>query len=304
VVEVTRSLSNLIKSGFVAFSQNDTLVIDANENKIIKAIDAEVEDKQIAVETSVEEALAEALILDAELEGADFDGTNLLTMDTSEFSKVEQTQSDAKSIADMVVREARLEADAIIAKAHDEAEQMRAEDFDEVEQIKSQAQEEGYQIGYEEAMLKAQQEISHKEADLEQRLLDNEIEFKEKETRLVKETECQMVDLLCRLIPSITGVVIESQRDVLLYMINSAMHDLDNSKQFVVKVSSEDYSDLVERKSEIYGALNPAIDLEIFEDAKLESMQCLIETENGIVDVSLDVQLDNLITALKLMVIE
>ena len=238
-------MSNLIKSGFVAFSQNDTLVIDANENKIIKAIDAEVEDKQIAVETSVEEALAEALILDAELEGADFDGTNLLTMDTSEFSKVEQTQSDAKSIADMVVREARLEADAIIAKAHDEAEQMRAEAFDEAEQIKSQAQEEGYQTGYEEAMLKAQQEIAHKEADLEQRLLDNEIEFKEKETRLVKETEYQMVDLLCRLIPSITGVVIENQRDVLLYMINSAMHDLDNSKQFVLKVSSEDYSDLV-----------------------------------------------------------
>ena len=82
------------------------------------------------------------------------------------------------------------------------------------------------------------------------------------------------------------------------------MQDLDNSKHFVIKVSSNDYEELLERKDEIYGALNPAIEMEIFEDAKLTAMQCLIETDNGIVDVSLDVQLDNLITALKLMVKE
>ena len=33
-------------------------------------------------------------------------------------------------------------------------------------------------------------------------------------------------DLLCQLIPHITGVVVEEQRDVLLYMINSAMRGL------------------------------------------------------------------------------
>ena len=82
------------------------------------------------------------------------------------------------------------------------------------------------------------------------------------------------------------------------------MHDLDNSKHFVIKVSEADYEELLERKAEIYGALNPAIHMEIFEDAKLSAMQCLIETDNGIVDISLDVQLDNLITALKLMIVE
>ena len=87
-------------------------------------------------------------------------------------------------------------------------------------------------------------------------------------------------------------------------MINVAMHDLDNSKHFVVKVSGDDYEDIAERKEEIYGALNPNIDIEIFEDAKLLPMQCLIETDNGIVDISLDVQLDNLKKALKLMVQE
>ena len=150
----------------------------------------------------------------------------------------------------------------------------------------------------------AQNEIQEKSDALERHLQEMEIQFQEKETALVKDTEHKMVDLLCRFIPSITGVVIENQRDVLLYMINTAMQDLDNSKHFVIKAAIEDYEDVAARKDDIYGALNPNVELEIFEDAKLAPMQCLIETDNGIVDISLDVQLENLITALKLMVKE
>lgn len=113
--------------------------------------------------------------------------------------------------------------------------------------------------------------------------------MQEGEEILIKTTEHKMVDLLCQLIPTITGVVIENQKDVLLYMINVAMRDLDNSRHFVIKVSSDDYDKVSARKEEIYGAMNPNIDLEVFEDAKLLPMQCLIETDNGIVDISLDV---------------
>lgn len=294
-------MSNLIKSGFIAFSQNDKLVIDANENKIIKAIDADVEEKRAVEQTSVEEALAEALIHDAELEGVEFDDGNLLTMDTSSLPLLGLSEEEEQLRIDEFLQTARAEADVIISKAHDEAEQLRAEAFDEAERIKQQAQEEGYQIGYNEAIEKASIEVAKKEEELDHRIQMAEQDLKNREELLVKETENQMIDLLCQLIPSITGVVIDNQKDVLLYMINAAMHDLDNSKNFVIKVSSDDYSELLERKEEIYGALNPAIDMEIFEDAKLMPMQCMIETDNGIVDVSLDVQLDNLITALRLM---
>ncbi len=297
-------MSNLIKSGFVAFSQNDKLVINANENHIIKAIDAETEEKKLSEQASVEEALAEALILDAELEGTDFGGSSLLTMDKTDFPDLSQLEEKQRQMADDVLRSAREEAEDIVSKAHDEAEQLRANAFDEAEQIKVQAQEEGYQTGYQEAMERATEEIAEKEAALAQQLQIQQQELEEKRQQLVKETERQMVELLCQLIPSITGVMVENQKDVLLYIINTAMQDLDNSKHFVIKVSSDDYEGLTERKEEIYGALNPSIDMEIFEDAKLSPMQCLIETDNGIVDVSLDVQLRNLVTALKLMIKE
>ncbi len=294
-------MSNLIKSGFVAFAQNDKLVIDANENRIIKAIDADVEEKRVSEQTSVEEALAEALIHDAELDGVDFDDNGLLTVDTSNLTHLDITDEERQQKVDEIVQAAQVDADAIVSKAHDEAERLRAEAFDEAERIKAQAKEDGYQNGYSEAIEKASAEIAQKEADLEQRMQMVEQELQEREAFLTKEIENQMIDLLCQLIPSITGVVIDGQRDVLLYMINNAMHDLDNSKSFIIKVSGDKYNELLERKEEIYGALNPAIDMEIFEDAKLAPMQCMIETDNGIVDVSLDVQLDNLITALRLM---
>ncbi|MCM1496997.1 MAG: FliH/SctL family protein [Clostridium sp.] len=292
-------MSNLIKSGFVAFSQDNTLVIDTNQSKIIKAIDEAAEEASL----SMEEALAATMMRDAELEGVDF-GDDLLTMDTSDLSDAAERSVELKKIADEVVRSAKSEAESIVNQAHDEAEQMRAAAYDEVEQIKQQAKEEGYQNGYDEGMAAAQEAIQAQTDEFEQRKQDLESDFADKEKALLQETESKMVDILCRLIPSVTGVVIEQQKDVLLYMINCAMRDLDNSKQFVIKVSTEDYEAVVQQKDAIYGALNPSIQIEIFEDAKLAPMQCLIETDHGIVDVSLDVQLHNLLTSLKLMIKE
>ena len=288
-------MSNLIKSGFVAFSKNNTLVIDANENKIIKGIDEAIEETA----ASLEEMLAESMIRDAGLD--DDEKEALLTVDPED---LQAASGNISNIADEIVKSAKAEADEIIAKAHEEVEQLRATVYDEAQKLKMQAKEEGYQEGYQNGSDAAINEYEIKKAELEEQICQSKVVLAEKEAELVKITEQKMVDLLCQLIPTITGVVIEEQKDVLLYMINVAMQDLDNSRHFVVKVSGDDYENIAEQKEEIYGALNPNIDIEIFEDAKLLPMQCLIETDNGIVDISLDVQLDNLKKALKLMVRE
>lgn len=304
VVEVTRLLSNLIKSGFVAFSQNDKLVIDANEHKIIKDIDEAMGESFGSQNADVDEALAEAMLFDAGLTDFDED-SDLLMMsaaDLPDFS--EETPEELKQMADGVIKSAKDDAEAIISNAHDEAEKLRADAYDEAERIKTAAREDGYNFGYTEGKEAADKELSMGRAALEQQMNDAEVMFQEREEELIQTTERNMVDWLCRMIPMITGVSIDNQQDVLLYIINEAMRDLDNSKQFVIKVSSEDFDEVSERKHEIYGARNPNIDLEVYEDAKLSSKQCIIETDNGIVDVSLDVQLNNLVKALKLMIQE
>lgn len=293
-VEVTRLLSNLIKS-FVAFSKEDALVIDANKNHIIENINASLEQK--AAEQTAEEALAAEMIRDVGLDG---DSEHVEGSFSGEFQNL--SEEDVAQQTEELLRMAKLEAEEIVNQAHQEVEQMRIAAYDETEEIKQQAKEEGYQAGYSEGGSQIIAEYEEKKAQLEAQIAENEQLLLEKERTLVEDTERQMVEWLCRMLPEITGVFVEKERDVLLYMVNKAMRDLDNSKKFVIRVSGADYGMLAERKDEIYGALNPGIEVEIFEDAKLNAMQCVIDTDNGMVDLSLDVQLDNLIKALKLMI--
>lgn len=293
-------MSNLIKSGFVSFTDTNIVKIDANENKIIKGIDSAIEEARAENDSlmgsSMEEAIAEAMVDEAELEGLELsDAGSMLTMDTSELPMLEGVSEED------IINSANKEAQEIINNAHDEAEKLRADAYDEAKSIREQAKEEGYQQGYNEGANAASQEYEEKNNELNNRISEFENEMIIRREELVKETTNRITDWLMQMVPHITGVSIDGAYNVLLYMINNAMRDLDNSRHFIIKVSPDDYNDILEKKNEIYGALNPGIDMEIFEDSKLSKLQCMIETDNGIVDISLDAQLDNLIKALKLL---
>ncbi|MBO5468425.1 MAG: hypothetical protein J6A03_01595 [Lachnospiraceae bacterium] len=289
-------MSNLIKSGFVAFSQDQTLVIDANDNKIIKGIDEAIEEAAATQEeTSIEDAFAEAMIEDADLEDVDSYGT---------LERSAKTTDQGRENAEQIVLQAKNEAQNIVNQAHDEVEQMRAAIYEESEQIKEDARSEGYQAGYQEGLQAVQTEYQQKEQELQEQMEQYSDQMQQEQKAFIEDMEHNMVEWLCQMIPSITGVMIENQKDVLFYMVNEAIKDLDDCKQFVVKVSESDYAKLSERKEDIYGFTNPNVDIELFADPKLSEKQCLIETENGVVDASLDEQLSNLNKALRLMIKE
>jgi flagellar assembly protein FliH len=86
-----------------------------------------------------------------------------------------------------------------------------------------------------------------------------------------------------------------------MYLINNAMRGIDNSHSFVISLSEGDYAYVNGHKEEIYGYLNPGVEISLFQDAALQKNQCKIETDNGLVDLSLDVQLSQLIKSLMLL---
>lgn len=298
-MEVTRLLSNLIKSGFVAFEKENAVVIDANKNKIIEAVDS-MNMQDIKNEESVEEALAAALIQDV---GLYEDQSDVLTFDSNVFGDLSgASEEERQQVVDDILGNAQKEADEIIANAHEEVEQMRAQMYEEIENLRERSEREGFEQGYAEGSEKSMQESEELKNNLQQQIEENEQRFIEDKRKFLQETEHKMVDLLCELIPKLIGVSIADKYSVLLYIVNSAMQNLENSNRYVIRVSSEDYALIAEHKQDIYGAMNPNVDIEIFEDAKLEALQCQIDTDHGIVDVSLDVQLESLIQTLKMMV--
>jgi flagellar assembly protein FliH len=66
-------------------------------------------------------------------------------------------------------------------------------------------------------------------------------------------------------------------------------------------VSKEDYPFLIENQGKIYLASPKDINLNIVEDSDLAKNQCIIETDGGVFDCSLDIQLEQLIKEIKLL---
>lgn len=266
-------LSNVIKSGFVAFADDNRLVIDSNASfqnmpsgKIIRSIDEQQEDIE---HLELEDILADEEFIDPAFE-------------------------EKKAFADILIRDARAQADQLLSDAREE-----------VARLMDQAKKDGYQAGYAEgekqARLEAEAALQAERAAMEEEQNHLKREMIAEKELFLHEAEPKMADIAAKLITHLTGIVVDGQRDVLIYLIDCAMRDIEDSMSFVIKVSETDYDWVMAHKEQIYGASNPSIDIEIYADAKLSENQCLIETDNGIVNCSLEEQLNNLIRDMKLL---
>ena len=79
-----------------------------------------------------------------------------------------------------------------------------------------------------------------------------------------------------------------------MHLIDNALHNLEKSKRIVIRVSKEDIAMVSSKRSYFAKELKEDTELDITEDTSLSANQCIIETDNKIVDCSLDAQLDNL----------
>ncbi len=206
-------------------------------------------------------------------------------------------------ISDSFVEDPELarEAAAVIEDAYKEAEEIKNQALAEIEDAKERARIEGLDQGYNEGIKQAEDEMDNLRAKL---LLEQE-EFIEKSNaeldQAIAELEPKFVEILCELLHRLTGIVVTGHKDVILYLINNAIKNIDNCHEFLVSLSEEDYQYVDKNKDKIYGYLNPSTKIELFQDANLTKNQCKIETENGLVDLSLDVQLNEMIKTLMLL---
>ncbi len=266
-------MSNIIKSGFVAFADDKKLVIDSNKignelhaGKVIRSVDDKSDD--------IDDLELEDILSDESLAGMAY--------------------KQNRAYADVIIHDARTQADKLLDEARAEAAHTLA-----------QAKEEGYQAGYLDGKEQAKKEAEAALTKDEQKLL---AEYEQQKKQLLadkelflQEAEPKMAEIMAHLVTHLTGVVVEGQQQVLTYMIDCAMRDIEDSLNFVIKVSEADYEYVSAHQKQIYGASNPSVSIEIFADAKLTKNQCLIETDNGIVNCSLDEQLTNLTRDIRLL---
>lgn len=262
-------MSNLYKSHLVSFTEQNKLVIDANKNRVIRQL--EEQKKQ-----EMEEIEAEASATEAEA----FQSFEIENID----------MSNVREQANAIFEEAQATAEKIIEDA-------RAEALILKEEAKQTGMEEGYRKGAQDA----QAQLEAQEAELQNRYESVRQQLEEDYERELREAEPKLVEVICRLLHKITGVVVEDYRDVVVHILDNAIQDLEGCHKIVIKVSEEDYGDVYSRFDWLQQQVNSNVEVELISDTKLGKLECLIETETGIINCSLNEQLNHLITSLKLL---
>ena len=270
--EVTRSLSNLYKSRFVIDSTKEKRIINSNE-KVAECMEDYIRMKR-------EEALADGEFV----EGLDAESVEVLEepQEVENAPQVETVSEEER--AQSLLETAKAEADQILEDAKMQAEHMR-------EQALEEGRQDGYKAGQEQALMEIQNE--------QNRLKSLQDDLKNDYDKKCAELEPQLVDVITDVVEKVFQIQFADQKNVLLYLIQNAIQNADGCREFRIHVGEGSYANVSEHKAELAERVGGDLRLDLIEDAALSDDQCMIETEAGVFDCSVGVQMKNLIKEIK-----
>lgn len=276
-------MSNLYKGFSVSVKQDNTRVIDSNE-RVASRIEllASVLQDTVSGDEGFEDGF---------LEGLNANKVEMLLSDEPEVGEA------SSNVIKSAPSEPEIDTQALIDAANSEAEEIRRAAQAEAEMLKEEifreAKEEGYQAGYAEGIRKA--EAAQKEAE------QLKISLKEKYSRQINELEPMFVDTITDVYEHLFKTSLSKSKDIIFFLIQDAVRNIEENKNFIIHVSREDYGFVSMQKKELLAGLAGSDTAELVEDMTLKSNECLIETGSGIFDCSLETQLQGLKRELKLL---
>lgn len=191
--------------------------------------------------------------------------------------------------------EAEKEAERILEEARAQAESMVREAREEADSVREEAKEKGYQEGLEkleeEIQIKAEQ--LQRSYDEKQKML--QAEFTEKQNSMEKD----LVDVILNVFNKVFHIQFDNKKHILMYLIDDAILNIEGDKKFRIKVADSNVLFLENHKEEILERVGHGIEIEIIADSSMGGNDCVIETDSGVFDCSLGVQLENLIKDIK-----
>ena len=269
-------MSNLIKSVYFQMDQDDTRVIDS-DHQMVQFVPQLLQREQVSSEPDTESR-------EEGFQG----GMNVLNMDDVRREEREKMQKETSQEREELLAEAHKEAQKIVQKAQEEA-----------SQIREQAQEEGRSEGFEQGQAQAKERLQEAALKLQKQMEQERQVLKEQEEAL----EPKYAEIMAALIEKITGVLCSDKKDVIVYLIHQALNQLEKTKSVNLRVSKADVLRVSANKKELKKCVSEGVEFDITEDDSLKENQCIIETDQRIIDCSLDVQLQNLKDQIKMLTI-
>ncbi len=284
-------MSNLFKAGYVSYDQNEARIIDNNElaNKKIEAFQ-EQELRRQRAQMAQEEGFEPGGEGDDFIPGIEMEQLSQLTEDQDMLGSFPDPQFDMEAMQaeiDLKLQQAQEQADMIIADAQNRADEIR-------QGAVEQGRQEGYDAGYQEGVAAAES----LKAEIEQQRGDLEKEYQQ----LVDEIEPEMVDVLTQIYEHVFNIELREDKGIILHLLKSTLSRIEPGKDLIVHVSSDDYDDIMDEKETLDACItSPNTTMEIIEDPLLKENECMIESDSGVFDCSLGVELSEITRKLKLL---
>ena len=123
--------------------------------------------------------------------------------------------------------------------------------------------------------------------------------------KMVDTLEPEMVDALTQIYEHVFAVDLRNDKNIILHLLQTALSRLEPGNDFIVHVSPDDYDMIVDEKKRLRENItSPNATMEIIEDPMLKENECIIETDGGVFDCSIGVELEELSRKLKLLSFE
>ena len=168
--------------------------------------------------------------------------------------------------------EARNRGQEVIQQAHVEAERIRSQ----AEEYRQKGYEDGFQTGFEEG--KAQ-------------LTETIISLNQENAERFKNYEPELVKLSVRIAEKIIGSQLKLSPEILVKIVQKALGAVRHQREIYMRVNPDDYDTIINEKPLLLDSLSRARDIDIRSDPSVAKGGCLIESEIGTIEATLEQQL-------------
>lgn len=221
-------------------------------------------------------------------------------MDADEFLGLADTimqkeEPDTSYQTEEILEEARAEAERIIADANAQADEIINAAQLNADAMKNLARQDGEKEGYNEGTQRAALELQDSQAKMQAEVDRIQNEFMERQLNLERE----LIDMCLPVFEHVFSAELSGRKDVLYHLLDHCIMKIERTGQMQIKVSDSNAEFIKSKKEEIQGKVGAEVGLDIIADPLLNDSQCIIETDGGIFDCSIDTELDNLIREIR-----
>ena len=262
------------------------LYVEELEKKQLGAYEADVPDTAKASASFTEGLPGERIVIS---------GSEEETLSEQE-KQILENQRQIKEL-EAKLEELRVQAGQMLDEAEEQAEQI-IEDAKQQAEVEAQQLIDGYiRKGYDEGHEQAEQECAALKQELEDKIKQTEDDYEKQ----VSELEPAFVEILIKYVEKLTGIYAGERPEVIMHVIHQAMTKQTSCRNFIIRVSPQDYGNVINQQPEINLWLPEGSQIEVVEDKMLKEGGCLIETDTRIFDCSIETQLRSLKEDLRLL---